>query len=465
MNVGDRKETNERMTTYTQARHFLTAKGTTDRLTLKGTLSLETAEARTGGKESVTVFVDPARQFQVLEGFGGAFTEAAAVTLQKLSPGNRERALRAYFDRRDGHGYSLCRTHINSCDFALGNYAYTEVPGDVELKHFSIDRDRRALLPLIRDAQKIAGEEFKLFASPWSPPAWMKTNGQMNRGGKLKPEYRDAWARYYVHYIEEYAKEGVAIWGLTVQNEPAAVQPWDSCEYTAEEERDFVRDHLGPTLQKARLGHVKIMIWDHNRDLIVERVQPAYEDPEAAKYIWGAAFHWYGHDRFDNIQLVHDAWPDKQLLFTEGCQEGGPHIGEWSLGERYARSVINDLNRWSVGWVDWNLVLDERGGPNHVGNFCSAPIIADTGKDELIFQSSYYYIGHFSRFIRPGAQRVLCSTTQDDVEATAFDNSDGTLAVIVLNRTDKGRQFTLKLHGRSVTSTIPPHAISTYVID
>jgi glucosylceramidase len=207
------------------------------------------------------------------------------------------------------------------------------------------------------------------------------------------------------------------------------------------------------------------MIWDHNRDLIVERVQPAYEDPEAAKYIWGAGFHWYGRDRFDNIQLVHDAWPDKQLLFTEGCQEGGPHIGEWSLGERYARSMINDLNRWTVGWVDWNLVLDEHGGPNHVGNFCSAPIIADTQKDELIFQSSYYYIGHFSRFIRPGAQRVLCSTTHEDVEATAFDNSDGTLAVVVLNRTDKGRQFTLKLHGRSATSTIPPHAISTYVID
>ncbi|HTS19794.1 MAG TPA: glycoside hydrolase family 30 protein [Verrucomicrobiae bacterium] len=449
------------MITYTQARHFLTARDTADRLALKGAISLE----KTGGRGVVTVFVDPSRQFQVLEGFGGAFTESAAVTLQKLSPANRERVLRAYFDRKDGHGYSLCRTHINSCDFSLDNYAYDEVPGDVDLRHFSIDRDRRALLPLIRDAKKIAGDDFRLFASPWSPPAWMKTNGEMNHGGKVKPEYRDAWARYYARYIQEYAKEGVEIWGLTVQNEPAAVQRWDSCEYTAEEERDFVRDHLGPTLRKAGLGHVKIMIWDHNRDLIVERVQPAYEDPEAAKYIWGAAFHWYGRDTFDNIQLVHDAWPDKQLLFTEGCQEGGPHIGDWSVGERYARSMINDLNRWTVGWVDWNLALDEQGGPNHVGNFCSAPIIADTHKDELLFQSSYYYIGHFSRFIRPGAQRVLCSTNRDEVEATAFDNSDGTLAVVVLNRTDAEKPITLKVNGRSASSAIPPHAISTYVID
>lgn len=449
------------MTTYTQARHFLTARGSGDRLARKDTVSLE----ENVGAHAATVFVDPASQFQILEGFGGAFTEAAAVTLQKLSPDNRQRVLQAYFDAREGHGYSLCRTHINSCDFSLGNYAYAEVPGDVDLRYFTIERDRRALLPLIRDAKKIAGEGFRLFASPWSPPAWMKTNGQMNRGGKLKPEYRDAWARYYVRFIQEYAKEGVSIWGLTVQNEPAAMQPWDSCEYTAEEERDFVRDHLGPTLHKAGLGHVKIIIWDHNRDLIVERVQPAYEDPVAAKYIWGAGFHWYVHDKFDNIQLVHDAWPDKQLLFTEGCQEGGPHIGDWSLGERYARSMINDLNRWSVGWVDWNLVLDETGGPNHVGNFCSAPIIADTRKDELIFQSSYYYIGHFSQFIRPGAQRVLCSTTRDDLEATAFDNSDGTLAVIVLNRTDLGRPITLSVNGRMANSTIPAHAISTYVID
>ncbi|HXR48699.1 MAG TPA: glycoside hydrolase family 30 protein [Candidatus Limnocylindrales bacterium] len=446
------------MTNYTQARHFLTARDAPDRLSPQPTLVFH--EKREVGD----IFVDPTKRFQTIEGFGGAFTEAAAVTLQKLGPVNRERVLRACFDRHEGHGYSLCRTHINSCDFALGNYAYDETPGDFELKHFSIERDQRALLPMIQDAQRIAGAPLKLFASPWSPPAWMKTTGQMNHGGKLKPDCRDAWARYFVRYVQEYAKAGVAIWGVTVQNEPEAKQIWDSCIYTPEEERDFVRDHLGPALERAGLGNVKIIIWDHNRDRIVERVQPAFDDPAASRYIWGAGFHWYVADKFENIQLVHDTWPDRKLLFTEGCQEGGPHTGEWALGERYARSIIRDLNHWTVGWVDWNLVLDTSGGPNHVGNFCSAPILADTEKDELLFQSSYYYLGHFSRFIRPGARRILCATTRDDLEATAFVNPDDTVAVVVLNRTDKEQQFSLRLPAGGAASAIPARSISTFVL-
>ena len=442
---------------------YVTAKESGDRLAKKTPISLVRRES----SDTPAVFVDPTKKFQTLEGFGGAFTEAAASTFYKMSPANRKRILTAYFDRQEGHGYSLCRTHINSCDFALGNYAYTEVPGDVELKHFSIARDRQVLLPFIKEARATAREPFKLFASPWSPPAWMKTTGQMNRGGKLKPECRDAWARYYARYIEEYSREGVTIWGITVQNEPAALQPWDSCIYTAEEEKDFVRDYLGPTLEKAGLGHVKIIIWDHNRDLMVERARVAFEDPEASRYIWGLGFHWYGPDKFENVQLVHDAWPDKKLLFTEGCQEGGPHIGSWNTGERYARSMINDLNRWTVGWVDWNLLLDETGGPNHVGNLCSAPIIADTASDKLLFQSSYYYIGHFARFIRPGARRILCASTRDDLEATAFQNPDGTTAIVVLNRLNEGRRMVVKL-GRleSVAeATLPPRSITTYVLE
>src|SRR5260221_12110227 len=240
---------------------------------------------------------------------------------------HREQFFKAYFHPTEGHGYSLCRTHMNSCDFSLGNYACTEVDGDVELKHFSIDRDRQALLPMIKEAQKTASEPLKILVSPWSPPAWMKTNGQFKGGGKLKPEYRQVWANYFVRFIREYEKEGVPIWGVTVQNEPAAAQVWDSCLYSAEEERDFVRDYLGPTFKKAGLGHIKIIIWDHNRDLLVQRVQASYNDPEASSYIWVAAFHWYGPAKFENLQLAHEAWPDKKLIFTEGCQEGGPHLG------------------------------------------------------------------------------------------------------------------------------------------
>ena len=412
-----------------------------------------------------SVWVDPSRRFQSLEGFGGAFTEAAAVTWQQLGAAQREALLKAYFDATAGHGYTLCRVHMNSCDFALSNYAHVEMPGDTALASFNIERDRQALLPFIQAALRVAGRPIKLLVSPWSPPAWMKSNGQMNHGGHLRPECRDAWARCYVRFIQDYAAEGVPVWGVSVQNEPAANQRWDSCLYSAEEERDFVRDHLGPTLHAAGLGHVRIVVWDHNRDLMVERASVMYSDPEAAKYVWGTGFHWYGENHFDHVQLVHDAWPDKQLLFTEGCQEGGPHHGSWELGERYARSIINDLNRWTVGWIDWNLLLDMQGGPNHVGNLCSAPILADAATDTLHHQSSYFYLGHFARFAQPGARRVLCAATREQLPCTAFVNPDGSTATVVMNAGEDAIDFALTVAAQRAAVNLPPRSIATVVSD
>ena len=407
------------------------------------------------------VWVDTARPFQTIEGFGGAFTEAAAVTWLKLGATQRDAVLRACFDPVQGHGYTLCRVHMNSCDFALGNYAHVETPGDFALDSFNIDRDRQALLPFIQAALRAAGQPIKLLVSPWSPPAWMKTTSAMNHGGRLRPECRAAWAQCFVRFIQAYQAEGVPVWGVSVQNEPMASQRWDSCLYSAEEERDFVRDHLGPALATAGLGAIKIVVWDHNRDEMVERASVVFADREAARYIWGTGFHWYGEDHFDHVQLVHDAWPDKQLLFTEGCQEGGPHIGEWALGERYARSMINDLNRWTVGWIDWNLLLDEQGGPNHVGNYCSAPLLADTAADLLLPQSSYAYIGHFARFVRPGARRVLCAANKQVLEATAFVNADGSVATVVMNRSEPAVRFVLCINGERAVVDLPARAITT----
>lgn len=411
-----------------------------------------------------SIWLDPTRRFQTMEGFGAAFTEAAAVQWQALCPAQQEVVLTGYFDKAEGHGYTLCRVHMNSCDFSLGNYAHADTPGDVALEHFSIARDEQALLPFIQAAQRVAKRPIKLLVSPWSPPAWMKTNGQMNHGGKLLPEHRDAWARCYVKFIHAYAAHGVPVWGVSVQNEPAATQRWDSCIYTAEEERDFVRDHLGPALSAAGLGHVRIVIWDHNRDLMVERAGTVYADPEAAKYVWGTGFHWYGEDHFDHVQLVHDAWPDKQLLFTEGCQEGGPHHGSWALGERYARSMINDLNRWTVGWIDWNLLLDNQGGPNHVGNFCSAPMLVDAVHDTVHPQSSYFYIGHFTRFIAPGAQRILCAASRQAVEATAFLNPDGGVALVAMNRTEQPFELVVRSPQQSAYLMLPARGIATCLL-
>ena len=407
--------------------------------------------------------VNTERRFQTHLGFGGAFTEAAATVWQSLPESVRAQLLRDYFDPALGHGYTLGRVHMNSCDFALGNYAHVEQPDDFALESFNIERDRRALLPFIQAALRVAGRPIQLLVSPWSPPAWMKTNNEMNHGGRLRPECREAWAQCFVRFLRAYAAAGVPVWGVSVQNEPAARQRWDSCHYTAEEERDFVRDHLGPALHDAGLAHVKIVVWDHNRDVMVERASVIYSDAEAARYVWGTGFHWYGDEHFDHVQLVHDAWPDKQLLFTEGCQEGGPHLGSWEVGERYARSIVNDLNRWTVGWIDWNLLLDERGGPNHVGNFCSAPVLADTANGALMHQASYWALGHFARFIQPGARRVLCASARHEVEATAFVNPDASTVVVATNRHGHALHFALRIDDAQWNAELPPRSIVTFV--
>ncbi len=442
------------------AKVFRTTRNTTDRLTEKEPVTFHSED-----KEGAIVLVDPQKHFQTIEGFGGAFTEAAAHTFYKLSPDLRNQILKAYFDPEEGIRYSFCRTHINSCDFSLSNYAYTEVPGDVDLRHFSIEHDRHELIPMIREAMEKVGPTFKLLASPWSPPAWMKTNGQMNHGGKLKSEYRQAWANYLVRFIAEYEEEGLPIWGVTVQNEPLATQVWDSCIYTAEEERDFVREYLGPAFENnGLLGKVKLLIWDHNRDLLYERAKVVYDDPEASRYVWGAAFHWYVGDHFNNVQVTHDAFPEKYLLFSEGCQEGGPHYDDWDVGERYGHSMLQDLSHWTTAWIDWNLLLDSRGGPNHGGNYCSAPVMADYIKGTIYFHNSFYYIGQISRFVQPGARRVVSCSSLDHLETAAFQNPDGNLVAVVMNRSEDDLPFSLKYNGQAARINAPAHSISTFCL-
>ncbi|NQU66364.1 MAG: glycoside hydrolase family 30 protein [Candidatus Marinimicrobia bacterium] len=447
------------MSNATKIAGFITTKNYLDRIAPIPSSFL--SETKTTGDAAIQVQTN--RQFQTIEGFGGAFTEAAATTLYKMPKPVQRAIIDAYFNAKTGHGYTFCRTHINSCDFSLGNYAYVDTPGDTELTSFSIDRDRKALIPFIRSAMDTAQNQLKILASPWSPPAWMKTNGQMNHGGKLKTEFAKTWAKYYCKYIQEYSVAGIPIWGISVQNEPAANQVWDSCLYTAEEERDFVRDHLGPALEDADLPHIKLVIWDHNRDKMYERAKVVYEDPEAAKFVWGTGFHWYGDDHFENVQKLYDAFPNKKLIFTEGCQEGGPHIGSWDLGERYAISIINDLNRGTVAWIDWNLILDEQGGPNHMGNYCSAPIIADTNSGKCIYQSSYYYLGHFSRFIRPGSVRVFSKSTIQDLQVLSVVTPDKKIVIVIMNSSDKQIPFNLCINQNEQSIVSPPHSIMTLI--
>ena len=402
-------------------------------------------------------------EYQELIGFGGAFTEAAAVTFYKMSKEKQAEIMTAYFSATDGNGYSFCRTHMNSCDFSTGNYSCDDVADDVDLKHFTIERDKKKIIPMIKEAMKQA--DLKLFLSPWSPPSWMKSNGRMNGGGKLLPRYEKVWADFYARFIESYAAEGIPFWGLTVQNEPAATQTWDSCVYTAQEEMDFVKNFLSPCLIQNGLGDVKIMIWDHNKDRIYDRVKDAYSDPETAKLIWGAGFHWYTGDHFEALSAVHEKWPEKHLVFTEGCKENGPSFGEWGIGERYAHEIIGDLNHFTCAWCDWNLLLDTEGGPNHVSNFCDSPLIADWEHDLVIYEASYWYIGHFSRFLKPGCVRIHYSKATDQLECTVFKNADHSIALVVMNQKDIDQNAALRYRGKVCEVQIPRHSIITCVFD
>jgi len=450
---------------YSTVRPFLTARYSDDRIAEKEPLSF--TELRQPFESDPTIIIDATKTFQTIEGFGGSLTDAAAETFYKLPAGKQQEILTACFDPVNGNGYNLCRTSIHSCDFSSASYTYAEVEDDMELERFTIEHDLRYRIPFIKAAMETGGGGMKLFASPWSPPAWMKTNNDMLHGGKLDPHYFQTWADYYVRFVQEYEKQGVPIWGLTVQNEPMAVQIWESCIYTAEEERDFVRDYLGPALERNGLSRLKLMIWDHNRGVMVQRAKVVYDDAEASKYVWGTGFHWYVTDTYDNVRLVHDAYPDKKLIFTEGTAASfrWENLTRWSMGEKFARDMIMDLQNWTNGWVYWNVLLDETGGPNHVGNFCVAPIIADTRTGELHYMNSHFYLGHFSRFIKAGAKRIVCSSNSDKLLATACLNPDQTIAVVVLNPTDQDMDFDLWLEGGAARSKSLAHSIITLIIN
>jgi glucosylceramidase len=421
----------------------------------------------------IDIVVRPNKEFQEFVGIGAALTDAAAETFYKLSEKNQELFLAAYFDQEKGIGYSLARTIIHSCDFSTESYTYVE-EGDTDLKTFSIAHDRKYRIPFTKRALKAAGGNLTMYASPWSPPAFMKTNNSMLKGGKLKKEFYQPWANYYSKFIKAYEKEGIPIWGLSIQNEPMAVQRWESCIYTAEEERDFLKYFLGPTLEKDGLGEKKIIVWDHNRDLLFQRASTILNDPAAAKYVWGTGFHWYedwkdGTPMFKNVASVYEAYPDKKLIFTEGCNEGYDlerlENEDPRLAERYGKAMINDFNNGTVAWTDWNILLDETGGPNHVGNFCFSPVHGNTKTDVLTFTNTFYYIGHFSKFIRPGAKRISSVSSSNSILATAFKNEDNTIAIIAMNTTDTPLAYTVTIALKTAKLKLAAHSIQTIVLN
>ncbi|TVP85728.1 MAG: glucosylceramidase [Acholeplasmataceae bacterium] len=434
--------------------HIRTRKDSTERLTKVDLTLSETTLLE------VKIEVDVKKRLQTILGFGGAFTEASTYNLSRINPVARGKAMKAYFDPVEGLGYTLGRVSIHGCDFSLGSYLYIKDYDDT-LESFDISRDQ-PIIDTILVAAKLAGQPIKILASPWTPPFWMKTNHSPIQGGKLIPSYYQTWADYFVRFISAYEKAGVDIFGVTVQNEPLAVQRWDSCIYDHEEERDFVKV-LGQTFEAHGLQDKKILIWDHNRDVMVERAKAIYDDPVARRYVWGTAFHWYDNEQFNEVRKHAELFPDKHLLFTEGCQERGPHFDEYAVGERYGRNMINDLRNQTEGYIDWNLFLDDTGGPNHVNNLCSAPVMFKIFQEEVVLMPAYYYIGHISRYVRPGAVQ-LASSGHDGLWYVVFENNDQSKVVIIQNEQDEDVNVFISGLGDEIRFTCLKHSISTLLI-
>jgi glucosylceramidase len=422
------------------------------------------AFAEDTGEENEVLNLYPDIGYQVFEGAGGAFTEASAYVFSLMDEKNRAKLLAAYFGP-EGAGYTLGRVHLDSCDFSRNHYEAMSDPADRSLSSFSLARDAQHIIPLIHAAEKTLGKPIKLLAAPWSPPAFMKTTGERNNGGKLKDECRAFFADYCCKYLLELRKLGVHISRITVQNEPKASQTWDSCVYSSGEEKVFIRDFLSPAFKQNNLGDVEIFLWDHNKERAYERARDML-DPAFSPLVAGIAVHWYSGDHFEAIRLLGEQFPDKKLVQSEFAilMADSKTSAFLDPAEKYAHDIIGNLNAGLSAFYDWNLVLDEAGGPNHVQNYCEAPFFYHTGTGVLEERCIFPYIAHFSRYIRPGARRIAFSTYTSDLEATAFQNTNGNLAVVLLNRTDGNLPVNIRLGGKLTGLLLPPRSISTGVI-
>jgi glucosylceramidase len=444
-------------------------------------------------EKTVKISLDTTKTYQTITGIGGSFTESSAYLLNKLGDENRKKILQAYFGD-DGARYSLTRTHMNSCDFSLSNYSYTPNE-DKDLKDFSIAEDMDDLIPMIKDAMAISTDGFKIISSPWTAPPWMKDNNAYV-GGKLLPKYYDSWALFFSKYLDAYKKEGIDIWGFTVENEPLGNgNNWESMHFSAQEMTDFVANHLGPSLEKNGHGNINILGYDQNRDHLKEWVDVMYKDEKSSKYMDGTAIHWYAstYEVFpDVLQYAHNKAPDKYLIETEGCvdaevphwqedewywsKEGTDWGWDWAPEKekplhpkyvpvyRYARDIIGCLNNWVDGWVDWNMVLDKQGGPNWFKNWCLAPVIVDPESDEVYFTPMYYAMSHFSKYIRPGSERIDMKMDNEEVLATAVQNPDGSIAIAVLNENEYPVTIQLEMNTFTKEVTIDASAIQTIIL-
>ena len=472
--------------------------------------SIETFSKR----EKISLELQPEQEYQSYIGFGASFTESSAWNLATVPDSLRKEILIKLFSPDDGAGFSLTRTHINSCDYSNGHYTYV-AEGDETLSTFSIAEDLKGftgneneqisgvsliqpnydLIPMILEAAEVPDADFKIIASPWSPPSWMKQDETSHMtNGTLMPKYYGLWASYLSKYVSAYQEQGIDLWGITPQNEPLHAHDarWDSNGFTAEQSRIFLRDYLGPQLVKDNHlktddleSGLKILIYDHNKSMMNDYVTPIYKDPEAAKYAWGTAFHWYANSEldennwfFDELLRHKNAWPNKGMIHTESSididsddpigqywRESTDYAGTFVPFDTYAYDIIMDLNAGTQGYVEWCMILSHKGQPNPYDNFNSAPVLINPKTDEVIYTPLYYILSHFSKFIRPEAKRIgLNAIAKEGIIHTAAKNKDGSIAVVIFNRNAEGYKISLALGDQTYMTMIAPRSLQTFYL-
>ncbi len=468
---------------------------------------------------------------QQIDGFGNSITESSVFVLACLTPEQRHAVLEEMYGA-DGANFSASRTVVGASDFALkGHYSYDDVDGDEALEHFSMavhqDGFSQAEYPQIKDEtydmwqclHEIAaikdGSEWRLVASPWTAPAWMKDNKQFfdkqNRyGGALLPQYYDAFARYYVKYLKAYEESGIHFWAITPENEPMGNDgSWESMHLSPAVEAELIGQYLGPQLKANGLGDVKILGFDQNTFEAAPYTAAIFGDEAANAYTDGTALHWYGSTVScfpEVLDSLHAAHPDKRLIHTEGCvdnlgRDGWPGVSdyegykeccwfnndafwwtpsatdwaystpwwpEWhpkyAVVHRYASYIIDGLNHWLTGYIDWNAVLDSIGGPTHVNNNCGAMLMVDYEHDVLYYTPYYYVMKQFSRSMRPGDTVLGVSNPSNGrIRLCAVAKQDGSYAINILN-TGEAIHFPLQIGEYIADVAMPANSVETIIV-
>ncbi|KAI6176108.1 Glucosylceramidase [Aphelenchoides bicaudatus] len=448
-----------------------------------------TFQKTTGGQKfDYDIKLDADKTYQSIIGFGAAFTDAAGINLLTLTE-DMQKLLLASFFGKTGIELNMARVPIGSCDFSSRVYSYADQENDFDMKTFALaDEDFKLKIPFMKIANELTGNKLKFFSGIWSPPWWMKKTEKMVSGGPLKgvvsqsDKYYNAYVKYIIRFFEEYKKQNITFWGLGVQNEPSLgiVDDywWQELYLSADMEREFIKQLLGPAVRSNPVTKdLKILCMDDQRFELPHRPFEILNDSVANSYVDGIAVHWYENFLFDAkvMSTVHDVHPDKFFIATEACNgysflEPGPKPGDWSNGMAYAIDILDDLQNWVTAWNEWNIAVDEQGGPTFAKNYVDASIIVNTTAKEFYKNPSFYVLGQFSKFIRPGSVRIdlnMANFDKKQLDAVAFRTPTNQFVVVLVNRNGE-KTYKVRIGNpsqplTSVNLSLDPNSVTTLI--